>query len=95
MQSKFHIGQKVICIKEFKSPKIDFEIYPTKGEPYTVRGIECTKGIIYITLNEIRNLFYDYDGDFGECTFIESHFAPVADTKIEWSELAEKELILN
>ncbi len=94
MQSKFHIGQKVICVNDVFSVRP--EIKPVKGSVYTVRGIDLDSGIVGILLEEIRNKYYMYtNGVFGEMAFCENRFAPIENIKVEWSELAEKELILN
>ncbi len=95
MQSKFHIGQKVICNRSNVRPSPYIEIIPIKGNVYTVRGHAVSGGLIGIYLEEIINAPAKYEDSFGEMAFAEDKFSPIENIKVEWSELASKELVNN
>ncbi len=96
MQSKFHVGQKVICIGIFSTRgRVHAEILPQKGLVYTVRGHRFDDGVIGLYLEEIINRPAKYKEGFNVTAFGENWFAPLENIKVEWSELANKELVLN
>lgn len=62
----FNIGEKVVCIAEFKN--IDQEEYalgvkgPIKGEIYTIRRVFDEESIIFLQFEELINPILGYDG---------------------------------
>ena len=97
MQSKFHVGQKIICKSNFNpfDAKGRPLLKPEKGIIYTVRGHTFKGGLIGLYLEEIINKPALFDEGFSEPSFWEEDFAPISNIKVEWSELANKELVLN
>ncbi len=81
MQSRFHIGQKVICVNGVRT-QIGDEIFPETGAVYTVREIKgFSDGDISILVEEIRNKYQQYRQGFGELYFREARFAPIENIK--------------
>ena len=84
---------KVVCIRGFLARD---EICPIVGQVYTVRDVTNYFGIKAYRLHEIINKPKQYAEDFGECSFVASHFRPVTDisaftklTKVKERELED------
>lgn len=76
----FRKGQKIVCINENWGSSIHNEIFPKKGEVYTLRCYcdcgRCSPGIF---LNEIVNPPADYNGHFIEPSWHPGNFRPVVE----------------
>lgn len=75
--TKFKIGQKVICITEFKVKRKHSEQFPIKGKTYTIRGFIEYRGRVGVLLEEIVNPKYQYIDGFSEAAFGVHNFRPI------------------
>jgi len=75
--SNFKVGQKVVCLINFKRDEFDIEYnvkVPLKNEIYTIRAFDGNDSIY---LQEIINPNLYYDEGYGECSFDISRFRPL------------------
>ena len=83
--SNFRIGQKVVCVNDDQQGQgYTDEIWPVKGQVYTVRAIDDLDCLL---LNEIHNRAVDdleYD-EAGEISFWEGMFRPAVEPKTDIS----------
>lgn len=85
----FHIGQKVVCIKNggWTSPKMfGDEIFPVFGKVYTVREIEPDfDEYSWIRLEEIINRPHNYGDGMIEASYRSDRFRPIVERKTDIS----------
>ena len=89
--NNFKIGQRVLCVKNFKSSQGERfkNVKPLKGITYTIRGIEHMEEGIGLLFEEIINPKYSYTDSFGEKVFSAEHFRPLIYNDAK-SEILEK-----
>lgn len=79
----FHIGQVVVCIRQFKGDGPDRDIsYPQKGCAYTVRDIIVLGDAAGIRLEEIINAPRQNLEGYFEPAFVTRNFRPAVKTDI-------------
>lgn len=78
--TNFKVGQRVVCVWNFKNNKLPFEqiTQPIVGKTYTIRLIRKNKqGDIGILLEEIINKSTIHKNGFGEQGFVIDGFRPL------------------
>ncbi len=82
MKCKFHVGQKVVCVKvgAWADALLD-EIMPINGGIYTIRDMEADSGEVWLRFDEIRNPECPFDDGWYECRFWADNFRPLETRK--------------
>jgi hypothetical protein len=74
----FYPGCAVVCVDDyFKDSESRGEIFPIKGQTYTIRDVPVFNGDRYLWLDEIRNDPDDYAEGVFEYAFHPARFRPV------------------
>jgi hypothetical protein len=92
----FHVGQKVVCIKEGtwswernwpEYVRLFRIVHPRKGDVLTCRTVEYDEKGCGLRFFEIRNPFTPTStgGDMAECSFDGARFRPVEERKTDIS----------
>lgn len=86
--SNFHVGQKVVCIKDgpwSSEPFEKNEVGPNAGDVLVIRGIEINSDGAWLVFKEIINPQYCYLDEYGELQFSSDDFRPVIERKTDIS----------
>lgn len=82
----WQIGDKALCVKEFKTPRLHQETYPELYQNLTVRTISIGEGCeVFLRFEEIINPVLLYTEGATEAQFICTHFIK----KLSETELAQ------
>ena len=84
--TNWHVGQKVVCIRDLSACGLQVELVPQVGVIYTIRSIEW--GLrpldrVFFRFEEIVNETMIYASGKHECSFGCDNFRPVKETSIE------------
>lgn len=78
----WHIGQQVVCVKDFVGFNPYKDTLPEKGSVYTIRGFHTSPLGVGIYLEEIINPRHNWTDGFVEAAFSVEGFRPVRKTDI-------------
>lgn len=81
----FHVGQKVVCIKNGWDSLTYNEVGPAFRSVYTIRTIDAEDGDAMLRFEEIVNEVHNYREGQHECQFWARWFRPVIERKTDIS----------
>jgi hypothetical protein len=86
IMTHWHVGMKVICVRDLSHCGTQMEMVPQVGHIYTIRDLEYGRHVddrVCFRLQEIVNEACKYRSGYFECSFGCDNFRPVIETQMK------------